>query len=143
MYSKVYNVGRLSFMVEVFSDAGRSHELALTRLPVIPVTDGSYHTEQTCYVYFKEGLDGLATEQGMTVEELIERCIENAGFDSDNFVLAEYIGRDGSSENFTPDTALDGFMEWEIEQALATLEQDGKLLAYLTDQLIEKQLLVD
>lgn len=139
MYSKVYSVGRLTFKVEV-----TEFELSLIRLPVIPVStqdNQSYHEDQMCTVYFKQGIAERAAQHGVTNEEFIGMCNDNAGFDSDHFVVVEYTGRDGSSENLRPDTALDGFMEWEIEQALTTLEQDSRLIAYLNDGLMDKQLL--
>ena len=141
MYTKTYHVGRLSFKVE----AQGLDWLSLTRLPVVRVTNEpghSDHHDQMCGLYFKPAVADEAAEQGVTPEEFISMCNDNAGFDSKHFVVAEYTGREGSSENLTPDVALDGFLDWEIEYALQTLEQDDKLIAYLTDSMVDKQLLI-
>lgn len=145
MYSKVYNVGRLTFKVEVQGPQPTSGCLTLTRLPVVPATSGpevSYHNDQMCNLYFKPAVTEDAVEHGVTNEEFIEMCKDNAGFESKHFVVAEYTGRDGSSENLTPDTALDGFLECEIERALQILEEDDKLIAYLTDNAVERLLVI-
>ena len=142
MYKSVYKVGRLTFEAEV-----NGSDISLMRLPVLPSImfthygDQSYHVDQMCIVHFKQGVAELAAKQGVSSEEFIGMCNDNAGFDSDHFVVAEYTGRDGSSENLTPDTALDGFMEWEIEQALTALEQDSKLIDYLLNA-VANQLLI-
>jgi len=93
---------------------------------------GSYNDVQMCSIHYKPNFDpAVLGWDGVTKEEGLEQCIENSGHESAHFVVGEYVGREQSSQNLSPDTALDGFMEYEITEALRQLEADTLLLLTL------------
>jgi hypothetical protein len=143
IFTKVYTDGRgrLKFRIEVYGK-----QISLKRLPILPdQIDGEYVDSQMCTVYLKETIthEDLGWDDEYTHEELIEQFNENAGHESELYAVAEYTGREQSSENLTPDTALDGFLEWEIGYALQTLDQDQELYKLMISLAVNGILLND
>jgi len=143
-FSKVYKSGHLAFKVE----AEGAH-IDLIRLPVVDDAvhasqNGSHSYPQMCMVFLKETLtaDLMGWSDGPKCNELIKDLSENAGPSSKRYVVSEYVGREGSSENLSPDTALDGFLEWELDVALQAIDKDEELYKYLIACAIEKIILV-
>lgn len=132
IFSKTFKSGRFVFRADVWDNC----TLDLIRLPKIDLPDDdeeSYHYPQMCSVCYKPALtcEALGWDEPMTVEEVVARLNENANFESKLFVVSEYTGRETSSENLTPDTALDGFLEWEINVALQMLDADQEIVKRL------------
>lgn len=136
VFTKVYKHSHLEFKVDI-KVSDRCHYIDVTRLPELPEEFSSKHhlDDQMCLVFFKEALipEIGGFEPDTSVDEMVERFIENSGLQSEKFVVAEYVGRDNSSENLTPDTALDGFIEWEINFALQLMDNDPELNNVLTN----------
>ena len=122
MFTKRYAVGRLSFEVNILPD----FTIELIRLPVIKVdydAEASFHSEQMCTVVHVECPPQWVIDNSISVDGIGD----NAG----HYAVAEYIGRESSSENLTPDTALDGFLDWELGVALETLSGDDLIAEYI------------
>lgn len=121
LFTKNYSTGRLKFQVKVYRD-----QIDLTRLPLLECVD---YCDQMCTVYLKETLtcESLGWEESMTSEEVIESIRGNAGRETSRYILGEYIGREGSSENLSPDIAIDGFLDRELDFALDTINEDDDL----------------
>ena len=136
LFTKVYSARYLKFQVEVYS----AESFSLIRLPKLDLP-GEDH--QCCSVYLKEIIDvkELGWEDTVTREEAIEMFGDNAGHDSNRYIVGEYTGRERSSENLCPDTALDGFLEEELHIALSTIDEDEDLYKQLMALHLEDMLL--
>ena len=133
MFTKKYSYGRLSFEVQITPEL----DIELVRLPILPTSsdpDDSYHTEQMCRIIHLECPADItkiwADQEGITVAEWLSNY-KTRYATSGSYSVLEYVGRESSSENLTPDTALDGFLEWELNVALELLNHDHVLSDYI------------
>jgi len=139
LFTKEYSTRHFKFKVEVHSDISFS----LIRLPQLNLPD---EDNQMCSVYLKEIITkemvGWVDDgEDMTQEEIISRFDENSGHESNRYTVGEYTGRESSSDNLYPDTALDGFLESELQIALDTLDKDEELYKQLMALHLEDMLL--
>ena len=54
--------------------------------------------------------------------EYVEICESNSEFESENFVVAEFIGKESQSDNWSPDLEESALTDQEIEWTLRALE---------------------
>ena len=125
--TKTLKSGRFWFHICAYDDC----TVQLVRLPKIDIgtlnDEGSQHDPQMCCVCYKP----------IIIEQEVNELVDNSGHESRLFVVSEYVGRETASANLTPDTALDGFLEWEIDHALKMLDQDKELVKRLENRLAD------
>jgi len=126
--TKTYTQGRLTFSLEVQDDFC----LCLVRLPKLDSIPegGSFDQEQLCYL-FRADCPPHHVLDSPHGDEHLEIVKDNCGYYTDNYIVEEYVGRQSSSDNWTPDTALDGFLDNELSLALELVEKDSELAEWL------------
>ena len=141
LFSKVFKCGRLAFKADVFG----LENINLCRLPVVTAEQKegeSFDYDQVlCMMHKKYALDYEGFD---SVADMIDMYEQNAGFNTENYQVCEYVGREGSSSNFYPDTAMDGFLDQEIETVMKIVEQDeeftNKIKELYAKQVVEKMI---
>jgi len=130
VFSKKLKSSRLEFRVDVWKNGC----ISLVRLPEVDYEqlykNGYNDSHQMCSVV-KNTCIPKDIMWGDSEEEFIESLQENAGHSTDNYTMIEFIGRDAASQNNDPDTAIDGFLEWELGVAMDLLDKDKEIAKFV------------
>lgn len=131
VFSKKFKTSRLEFRVDVASNGC----VSLVRLPELDIEElyknGYNDSKQMCSVVKNTCVPKNIIWDNITEEEFLESLQDNSGHSTDNYTMMEFIGRDAASQNLEPDTAIDGFLEWELNVAMDLLDKDKEIARFI------------